>query len=108
VPAIKQRQLIITSTATADLDDIYDYIAADSPETAERFVTSLLADLHRIAYIGVTGVARDSIRPGLRMHPFGKYCAYFYIDDTHLKVSRVLHSRQDINSIVFEPANGNS
>ncbi len=98
---IQRRKLIITYPAHADLDGIYDYIAADSPETAERFVTRFVANLHRTARLGITGVARDWLGPGLRMHPFGKYCAYFRVEDDRLVVLRILHSARDIDAIIF-------
>jgi toxin ParE1/3/4 len=96
-----KRDLILTDTAQADLVGIYDHIAGDSPESAERFITRFVADLHRIARIGVTGVARDTLRPGLRMHPFGRYIAYFRVEGTNLSVVRVVHSARDIDQIDF-------
>jgi toxin ParE1/3/4 len=99
---IQRRTLVITDPARADLDGIYDHIAADSPESAERFITRLIAQLHRIARIGVTGVARDGLRPGLRMHPFGRYCAYFRVTDDHLVIVRIVHSARDVDAISFE------
>jgi toxin ParE1/3/4 len=96
-----RRDLVISDSARADLDSIYDHIAADSPESAERFIARLVADLHRIARLGVTGVARDHIRLGLRMHPFGRYAAYFRIDGANLKVVRIVHGDRELDLIDF-------
>lgn len=63
----------------------------------------LVADLHHIAEIGVTGVARDWVRPGLRLHVFGKYCAYFRYNDRELIVLRIVHGARDVDAILFEP-----
>jgi ParE toxin of type II toxin-antitoxin system, parDE len=48
-----RRDLVISDSARADLDSIYDHIAADSPESAERFIARLVADLHRIARLAL-------------------------------------------------------
>jgi plasmid stabilization system protein ParE len=32
------RELILSEEAEADLEDIWDYIAEDSPENADRFI----------------------------------------------------------------------
>lgn len=54
----------------------------------------------------MTGVARDWLRPGLRMHPFGNYVAYFRITDDGLLVIRVVHGARDIDSIIFDGDTG--
>ncbi|MFM9941039.1 MAG: type II toxin-antitoxin system RelE/ParE family toxin [Hyphomicrobiaceae bacterium] len=93
----------MTDPAKADLDDIYDYIAADSPIAAERFTTELLADLHRVAGLGYTGVNRGWIRPGLRLHVYGNFCAYFRTDDRYFIVLRIVRGSRDLDAIIFEP-----
>lgn len=50
----------------------------------------------------MTGVTRDWLRPGLRMHPFDRYCAYFRVTDEHVILVRFLHSARDIDAIIFE------
>ena len=106
--APKSRSLIIGESASADLDSIYEYIAEDSPEIAAGFIKQLVADIERIARLGVIGVARDGLRPGLRMHGFGRYCAYFRVADRHMIVVRVLHGARDLDGIDFEPDGGSS
>lgn len=100
--AIKSRGLIITDTAQADLDDIYDYIANDSPAAAERFVSSLLDGLHELAVLGLTGAPRDWVRPGIRLYVHGKYCAYFRADDEDLTVVRIVHGARDVTALSFD------
>ena len=61
-----------------------------------------MADLHRVASIGYTGVARGWIRPGLRLHVYGNYCAYFRHDDKTFNVLRIVHGSRDIDAIIFD------
>lgn len=65
----------------------------------------MIEDLARIADLGVTGVSRDWIRPGLRLHIYGKYCAYFRYDDERLTVLRIVHGARDIDAIIFDLQN---
>ncbi len=99
---IQSRTLVFTDPARDDLDSIYDFIANDSPTDAERFVKRLVAELARLAKRGVTGAPRDKIRPGLRSHPYGRYCAYFRVNDQHLVVVRIIHSARDIDAKAFD------
>lgn len=83
------------------MDDIFDYIAHDSPVAAERFVTAILAGLYDLAELGLTGAPRDWIRPGLRLHVHGKYCAYFRYDADSITVIRIVHGARDIDAIFY-------
>lgn len=82
------------------MDDIYDYIAQDSPTAAEKFVTELVAHLYEIADLGLTGAPRDWIRPGLHIH--GKYCAYSRATDDDLIIIRIVHGARDVAALPFD------
>ena len=101
---MRRRTLIIADAAKADLDGIYDHIAADNEASADQFIKRFVAKLKKLATIGFTGAPRDFIRPGLRSYPYGSYCAYFRIDDKHFKVARIVHSARDIDAIAFDPS----
>ena len=98
---MKELRLILTDTAKADLRSIYDFIAQESPQAAERFTKDLADELYRLAKCGLTGSPRDWIRPGLRGHPYRKRCFYFRVVRDKLFVIRVLHSRQDVEAHEF-------
>jgi toxin ParE1/3/4 len=93
---------MLAHAAKADLDGIYDYIAADSPDAAARFVTSLDTYLHKIARTGSTGVPRDWIRPGLRAHLFKGYAVYFRVSPATLTIVRIVHGSREIDALVFD------
>ena len=101
----RRRELIVTDTARADLDGIYDYIAADSPDSAARLITRLDTAMHKAARSGTTGVPRDWVRPGLRALIVGNYLIYFRLADNALTVIRVVHSAQDIGAMSFDADN---
>lgn len=94
------RSLIISNTAKADLDGIYDRIAADDPDAAAQYILRLDTYLHKIARIGRTGVPRDWLSPGLRAHIFGAYAIYFRVTGNDLTVVRTIHGARDIDTII--------
>jgi toxin ParE1/3/4 len=98
---LKKYRLIVTDTAKADLRSIYDFIAQESPQAAERFTKDLATELHRLAIQGMTGSPRDWISPGLRGHPYRKRCFYFRVVEDKLFVIRVLHAQHDVDAQEF-------
>ena len=98
---MKKLRLIVTATAKADLKNIYDFIAQESSQAAERFTKDLTGELIKLTKRGLIGSPRDYISQGLRMYPYKKRCFYFRVIDDKLFVIRVLHSRQDVDSQEF-------
>jgi len=61
----------------------------------------LNAKIEWIASSGTTGVARDNIRPGLRMAIFKQRLIYFRATTDECRIIRVLHARQSLESQAF-------
>jgi toxin ParE1/3/4 len=62
--------------------------------------------MYKIAELGISGVPRDWLRPGLRAFPYRKRCIYFraYEDrivEDRIVIVRVLHGKQDIDRQEF-------
>lgn len=91
MPRITRRPL-----AAADILDIWDYIAEDSVEQADRWVDGLDEKLVLIAAQPLMGRARDELVAGMRSFPFGRYVIFYvpFVDD--IDVVRVLHSARDV------------
>lgn len=84
--------------AEADILDIWDYIAEDSPDEADRWLDRLDEKLSLWAMQPTVGRPRDELAPGLRSFAFGRYVVFTQpladgIDDV-----RVLHSSRDIDA----------
>ncbi len=64
-------KVAMSARATRQVQRIYDYIADNaSTATAERFVSDLLEYCYGFDLFPVRGIARDDIRPGVRMVGF--------------------------------------
>ena len=71
-------KLRVARSATADLDEIWTYIARrESVEAAERFVSYLTSKFSLLARNPGLGRDRSDLRPGLRTFPVGNYRIYY-------------------------------
>jgi toxin ParE1/3/4 len=57
----------------ADLAEIGDYIAADNPAAARRFIERMMGKFAALAATPGMGVKRTELPDDLRMFPVGKY-----------------------------------
>ena len=69
-------RVVFTSLADADLDDILDYIAADSPARAISFVTELRDRAVQTLSVAPMGGAK---RGSVRFFPFGNYVVVYEV-----------------------------
>ena len=80
--------------AEADIAEISVYIAYDSKTAAHRWVEAIFEQCKRLADLPELGVARDEIRPGLRMMPMGKYIILYRTGRNGIEIVRVLDGRR--------------
>jgi toxin ParE1/3/4 len=85
--------------AEADLEGIGDYIAKDNPARAASFVRELKAACQRLAETPGMGVARDKLRPGLRMFPVRGYLIFYTPTDEGIEVVRVFSGARDLDAL---------
>ncbi|MFN3225431.1 MAG: type II toxin-antitoxin system RelE/ParE family toxin [Hyphomicrobiales bacterium] len=91
-----KKELKLTDQAKADLRNIRDYIAEDSPHNAQIFIAELTAKILFIAEADFSGSSRDHLSEGLRALPFKRRCIYFRSYPDSIVIVRVLHGSQDV------------
>ena len=69
----------LSPRAEADLEEIGDYIADDSPENARRFIELLTSKLEALGRHPMMGRARPGLRSDLRYFPYGSYLILYRI-----------------------------
>jgi len=97
MPRITRRPL-----AEADIIEIWDYIADDSIDAADRWVDRLDEQLGLLAEQPMMGRSRDELSPGVRSFPLGRYVIFYAPLDDGIDVIRVLHGARDVDA-VFKP-----
>jgi toxin ParE1/3/4 len=88
-------EVVFSPAAIADLEEIGDYIAQDSPARAETFVAEIRARCNRIADMPRAAPQRADLRAGIRMVPLGRYLIFYSIDDG-IRIERILHGARDL------------
>ncbi|MFC5342922.1 type II toxin-antitoxin system RelE/ParE family toxin (plasmid) [Brevundimonas staleyi] len=89
-------RLEVSPAAETDLIEIASFIARDNPPRALTFVDELEAACTRLVDHPHSGVARSDLRPGLRSRPYGSYVIFYTVQETVLRVERILHGSRDI------------
>ncbi len=88
----------LTPSASQDVLDIYDYIAADNRDAADRFVDELYRAFDHLATFPHTGHARPDLagsRP-LLFWPVGAYLIIYRAHSEPLEIIAVAHAARDI------------
>jgi toxin ParE1/3/4 len=89
-------RIIFSNQVADDLQSIFDYIAARSPENARRFVTRILNEIERLTIFPHRNVVKcqrhDPAHP-LRSLPVRSYMVYFRVfeEDHTVRLVRVQH-----------------
>lgn len=76
--------------------DIWDFIAEDSLDEADRWLDGLDDKLRLWATQPLMGRDRPELLPGLRSLPFGRYVVFYMPVADGLDILRVLHSSRDL------------
>ncbi|MBK1646153.1 hypothetical protein CKO25_16170 [Thiocapsa imhoffii] len=93
-------RLLKRPEAESDLDDIWWYIAQDSPHNADRFLDRIEERCLALADFPNTGAPRDELRPGLRSHPEGNYLIFYFPLDDGIELVRVLCGSRDLERLL--------
>jgi len=97
VPPVTRRPL-----AAADILDIWDHIAEDSLDRADRWVDKLDEKFGILATQPLMGRAREELAADLRSFPFGRYVIFYMPVQDGIDVVRVLHSARDVEAAFGE------
>jgi toxin ParE1/3/4 len=88
-----------TATSKSDLSTIADFIAADNPLAAERWLDEVGRTLSVIATHPHIGERVDHLAPGIRRHSFGQYLLFYRPIDGGIELRRVLHGARNIETL---------
>lgn len=88
--------LVYRRAALDDLDAIYDYIAADSPERAAGVIDEIRRRCRTLIRHPLLGPARDHVRPGLRILPLPPRVVVAYrVSSDSIVVLRIFQGGRD-------------
>ncbi len=85
----------LTPEAAADLDEAFDYVAAENPRAALALVTTILEAIETLPKAPFKG--RIGKRPGTREYVIQRtnYVAVYQVAGDEITIARVMHGRRD-------------
>ena len=87
-----------------DLEVIWDYIAADNPEAAERCLRQIDAQFQKLARSHFIGQERKDLAAHLRSFAVGNYVIFYQplAGSDGVEIVRVIEGHRDITPDMFE------
>ena len=91
------KRIIRRPKAKADLEEIFNWIADDSVEAADRYLEKLLAGFHTLADMPMIGSRRLPSYPDIRVFPVGNHLILYRIllDENCVEILRIVHGAQN-------------
>jgi plasmid stabilization system protein ParE len=91
----------VTPAASEDILNIWEFIARDSLEAADRILKALEAALQRLARNpGIGHLREDLADRSIRFYSVYSYLIVFRLEEEILKVVRVVHAARDVRSLL--------
>ena len=88
-------QYRVSDEASADLEEIWIFIAQDDPDAADRFIRTIVSRFPKLASMPQMGRQRNDLASRLRSFPVGSYIIFYRPMDDGIEVVRVLHGARD-------------
>jgi toxin ParE1/3/4 len=93
-------RLLKRPEAETDLEEIWWYIAQDSPNNADRFLDRIQEVCLSLANFPNMGTSRNELKSGLRSHTIGNYLVFYFPLENGVDVVRVLHRSRNIETLL--------
>ena len=92
-------QIRISPRASADLIEIWSYIADDSAANADAFIDKLYETLQLLGRQPGSGRHREELAPGIQSFPYGRYIIFYRAVGSAIEIVRVLHGAREAESL---------
>ncbi|MEQ1762601.1 MAG: type II toxin-antitoxin system RelE/ParE family toxin [Pyrinomonadaceae bacterium] len=90
----------LAPSARRDLNEIWDYIAQDNVDAADRVLEQFAEKFDLLAVHKLIGRQEDRYGRGIRVLPHNAYLIFYLSDREAIEVVRVIHSARDIPTIM--------
>jgi len=85
-----------TASSRTDYRAIWDYVAQDNPDAADRLLRTFDAKVNFLSDFPHAGRRRPELRPRLRSFSVGKYIIFYRPIRGGMELIRVLHGARDV------------
>ncbi len=94
-----KKTIRVAERAQEDLLEIWEYIARENPESAERQIQTFREKFELLLSHPLIGRERNEIFIGLRSFPAGRYIIFYQPMDYGIEVLRVRHGASDLRGL---------
>jgi plasmid stabilization system protein ParE len=96
------KQWTIAPAAAQDLDEIWEYIAEDSLEAADRVLDQFHLAIRKLAQAAGMGHSRDDLTENgsLLFWPVGSYEVIYRVVEDRVEIVAIVHGSRDIPSFI--------
>ena len=95
------RALIYSRQAQGDLDEIFDFIAADNPRRARSYIEEIRQTCRGLCDAPLIGTARPDLQRDLRIMPFRRRLVIAYrVLPRQIEILRVFTGGRDYETIL--------
>jgi toxin ParE1/3/4 len=88
-------QYRVSDAASADLEEIWTFIAQDDADAADRLIRTIVSRFPTLASMPHLGRHREELAARLRSFPVGNYVIFYRPMNSGIEVVRVLHGARD-------------
>lgn len=92
-------RFVLTTEAKNDLDEIWQYIAAESETTADKLIAEIIQRFPRLAEFPEMGRERTELATLIRSFPVNRYVIFYRSGEFGIAIVRILHGARDIEGL---------
>ena len=92
-------QLLKRPEAENDLEEIWWFIAQDSPDSADKFLDRIQDSCLALVDFPKIGASREELKAALRSQPVGNYLIFYFSLEDGVDIIRVLHGSRDMTRL---------
>jgi toxin ParE1/3/4 len=92
-------RFVLTAEAKSDLEQIWQYIAAESEIAADQAIAEIVQRFPRLAEFPEMGRERTELSPSIRSFPVGRYIIFYRPGELGVAIVRILHGARDIEGL---------
>lgn len=86
--------------AIRDVDEIWEWIAADNIRAADRLGARIAETTDRLADFPESGTPRSELGPGLRSLVVGHYLVLYRVGPDSVDIVRVVHGARELRALI--------
>ena len=92
----------VSPQAAQDLQDIHDYLFANNPDTADKFLDTIAQKFEMLTNFPNMGRKRDELLTSLRSFPMDDYLIFYRQVEQEIEIVRVVSGYRDLDALFDE------